>query len=69
MIDFSDKNGTSGYYSKNLHYSDAQKIKEILMKKGIRSENNRLIKHDDTHYTVRIASIEIREEIFVDDGI
>lgn len=58
LIDFSDKNGTTGYYSKNITFADAEKIKEILIKKGLRAENNRLTKQDESHYTVKIASIE-----------
>ncbi len=37
LIDFSDKNGTNGYYSKNITFKDAEKIKNIMIKKGIRS--------------------------------
>lgn len=62
LIDFADKNGTNGYYSRNVTFEDAQKIKDILIKKGIRNENNRLTKQDDTHYTIKVASADIREE-------
>jgi len=37
LVAFSDHNGTSGYYSKNVTEADAEKIKEILIGKGIKS--------------------------------
>jgi len=37
LIAFSDKNGTNGYYSKNITHDDAQKIKGILINRGLRS--------------------------------
>ena len=48
MIAFSDQKGTSGYYSKNITQGDAEKIKEILIGRGIKSENNRLSKQSET---------------------
>jgi hypothetical protein len=44
LINFADKDGTTGYYSANVTTQDAEKVKEILIKKGFMSENNRLIK-------------------------
>jgi hypothetical protein len=46
-IGFSDKEGTSGYYSKNVTSVDAEAVKEITIGKGIKSENNRLTKQGD----------------------
>jgi hypothetical protein len=57
LIAFPDKNGTSGYYSKNVTSEDAEKVKTLLIKKGIRSENNRLTKQSDNQFTVTIAAI------------
>lgn len=47
LIGFSDKKGTSGYYSRNVTSADAEKVKDILMSKSIMSENNRLTKQGD----------------------
>ena len=52
-----------------MTFKDAEKIKEITIKRGIRSENNRLTKQDDTHFTVKVASVDVREEIVESDGI
>lgn len=60
-IDFSDKNGTSGYYSKNVTSADAEAVKEILIGRGIKSENNRLTKQGNNEFTVKIGSIEAKE--------
>lgn len=44
LLQFSNKEGTTGYYSPNCTSDDAEKVKTILIKKGMMSENNRLIK-------------------------
>lgn len=62
-IDFSDKHGTSGYYSKSVTSADAELVKELTISKGIKSENNRLVKQGDKEFIVKIASIDAKEEI------
>ena len=47
LIDFSDKKGTSGYYSRNVVSADAEKVKDILISKSIMSENTRLTKQSE----------------------
>ena len=69
LIDFSDKHGTTGYYSKNVTSSDAEKIKDILIKRGIKSENNRLTKQSEHEYTVKIAAVEHKEETIVEGDL
>lgn len=69
LIQFSDKEGTSGYYSKNCTSTDAEKVKKILIDKGIMSENNRLVKVSDNEFIVKIASEVQKEESFEKDGV
>ena len=47
LIDFSDKKGTSGYYSRNVTFEDAEKVKNIMIGRKLMSENNRLTKQGD----------------------
>ena len=56
LINFSNKEGTTGYYSANCSNEDAEKVKKILIDKGIMSENNRLVKVGEADYIVKIAS-------------
>ena len=69
LIDFSDKKGTSGYYSKNVTSADAEAVKNLLIERGIHSENNRMTKQDSTSYTVKVGSIERKEETVEDKGL
>ena len=68
LIDFADKNGTTGYYSK-ITFADGYTIKAILINKCLWFKNNRLIKQDETHYTVEIALIQKKEESFQENSM
>jgi dipeptidyl-peptidase III len=69
LINFVDKNGTSGYYSKNITSFEAEKVKDITIGKGLKSENNRLTKQSETEFTIKIASIDSREETIEQNGL
>lgn len=49
--------------------ADAEKVKEITISKGIKSENNRLTKQSNTEFTVKVAAIEAREEVIEQNGL
>lgn len=63
-IDFVDKHGTTGYYSSNITSAEAELVKEILIAKGMKLENNRQTKQENNEFTIKVASIESKEEIF-----
>jgi len=48
--------------SYNVTSADAEKVKNILVKRGIKSENNRLTKQGDNKFTVKIAAVEAKSE-------
>ena len=56
LIHFSDKEGTTGYYSANCTSAEAEKVKKILIEKKVMSENNRLVKVNENDYLVKIAA-------------
>lgn len=62
LINFESKNGTSGYYSANVTEPDAERVKTVTVKKGFMSENNRLVKDNHDMYTIKVASVESKEE-------
>ena len=69
LIDWAEKKGTTGYYSPNVTLADAEKVKAITIKKGLKSENNRLTKQGENSFTLRVASVEAKREIWEEDGI
>ena len=69
MIDFSSNNGTSGYYSKNISSADAEAVKDALISRCMKSENNRLTKQGDKEFTVKIGSVDAKEEIIEHKGL
>jgi len=69
LIQFSDKEGTTGYYSKNCTSEDAEKVKKVLIEKGIMSENNRLVKVSENEFIVKIAACVSKEESFEHSGL
>lgn len=69
LIDFSNNNGTSGYYSKNITSADAEVIKEATIKRCMKSENNRLTKQGDKEFTVKIGSVDAKEEVIEHNGL
>lgn len=58
LINFRNKEGTTGYYSSNCSSEDADKIKKITVAEGLMCENNRLVKISDTEYIIKIAAVE-----------
>ncbi len=68
-IDYGENGGTNGYHTSNLTQLDAQKIKTLLIKKGLEVENQRWVKHDDTHFTLKVASQKTAKEEFEIEGI
>ncbi len=69
LLDFSDKEGTTGYYSGNISTGDAEKVKEVTVKRGLMSENNRLVKISENEFILKVASIEPKEEIIEENGL
>lgn len=67
LLNFSNKGGTTGYYSANVSESEAEKIKGVFIKKGKMSENNRLVKVAADKYLVKVASEEQKEEEVIEE--
>ena len=48
--------------------ADALVMKNILIERGMKSENNRMTKQDQNSYTIKIASIDKKEETIEEKG-
>ncbi len=67
LMNFSDKAGTTAYYSANMTREDAERIDKLMKKANVSPINTRGIKLGDKKYEVRVAAAETKVIAEVED--